>query len=52
MKEPDFLADAAKARRDIDPIPGTELQRVVEELIQSPKEIVDRLIAIAGLPPR
>ena len=48
MKDPDFLADAAKAKRDIDPLSGAELQRIVEDLIQSPKDVVERLTAILG----
>jgi tripartite-type tricarboxylate transporter receptor subunit TctC len=51
MKDPDFLADATKARRDIDPISGIELQRVVDELVRTPKEVVDRLLAIIGQAP-
>jgi tripartite-type tricarboxylate transporter receptor subunit TctC len=52
MKDPDFLADAAKARRDIDPLSGVELQRIVDDLIQSPKDVVERLTAILGQPAR
>ncbi len=48
MKDQDFLADAAKARRDIDPLSGAELQRIVDDLIQSPKDVVERLTAILG----
>jgi tripartite-type tricarboxylate transporter receptor subunit TctC len=46
MKDADFLADAAKAGRDIDPLPGLELQQIVQELIHSPKAAIDRLVAI------
>ena len=48
MKDPDFLADAAKAKREIDPISAIELQRIVDELIRSPKNVVARLTAILG----
>jgi hypothetical protein len=50
VKDPDFLADAAKARREIDPIPGVELQRTVNEMVNAPKDVVDRLVAILAPP--
>ena len=48
MKDADFLADAAKAKREIDPISGIELQRIAEELVKSPNNVVARLTAIVG----
>jgi tripartite-type tricarboxylate transporter receptor subunit TctC len=48
MKDPQFVAEAASAKREIDPISGIELQRIVDALIQSPKSAVDKLTAIVG----
>ena len=48
MKDPDLWADAAAAKREIDPVPGVEQQRTVDEMIRTPKEVVDRLTAILG----
>ena len=38
MKDPAFLADAKKARIQINPLPGKELQALVEKMIDVPAE--------------
>jgi len=43
MKDPKFIADAEQAKLDLDPVPGTRLQEVVEEMLATPKPIVKRL---------
>jgi tripartite-type tricarboxylate transporter receptor subunit TctC len=43
MADPKFLADAKQAKLDLDPVPGTRLQEVVNEMLATPKPIVDRL---------
>jgi tripartite-type tricarboxylate transporter receptor subunit TctC len=40
LKDPQFLADAAKQSMDIDLVPGNELQRVVNELYATPPEVI------------
>ena len=35
MKDPEFLADAAKSRLDIDPVTGTELENLVARIVQT-----------------
>jgi tripartite-type tricarboxylate transporter receptor subunit TctC len=42
MTDPQFLADAEKARIDIEPLPGAKVQDVVKRLYETPKEIVER----------
>jgi hypothetical protein len=42
------LSNAAKAKREIDHVFEIELQRIVDELIRSPRDVVDRLTAILG----
>jgi tripartite-type tricarboxylate transporter receptor subunit TctC len=42
MKDPQFLADAEKARIDITPLHGAKVQEVVEKLYATPPAIVDR----------
>ena len=42
MKDKQFLEDAEKMRVDIAPLSGAEVQRVVEKLYASPKDIVER----------
>ena len=41
-KDPELLAEAEKARFDIDPVDGATVQRLVAELYETPKPIVDR----------
>ena len=41
LKDPQFLADAAKQNMDIDLVPGTELQRLVNELYTTPPEVIE-----------
>jgi len=50
MKDRAFLEAAAKSGLDIDPVSGVELQRIVEEIVRTPKEVTDRLAAIIALP--
>jgi tripartite-type tricarboxylate transporter receptor subunit TctC len=42
MADPQFLADAEKARVDIQPLSGEKVQELVEKLYKSPKEVVER----------
>jgi tripartite-type tricarboxylate transporter receptor subunit TctC len=40
MNDPQFLADAKKMRIDIEPLPGAEVQKLIEAFYATPKEIV------------
>jgi tripartite-type tricarboxylate transporter receptor subunit TctC len=40
MNDPEFLADAKKMRIDIEPLPGAEVQKLIEAFYATPKEIV------------
>jgi tripartite-type tricarboxylate transporter receptor subunit TctC len=42
MKDSQFLAEATKARLNIDPMDGTEVQKVVRQIFKSPPDIVAR----------
>ncbi|MEA2976744.1 MAG: hypothetical protein QOF19_2264 [Alphaproteobacteria bacterium] len=48
IKDPAVLADAQKRNIDINPVPGEELQKIVEEIVATPKPIADRLQQIIG----
>jgi len=39
MKDPDFLIDAAKAQLEVTPVTGAEVEKLVRELHETPKEI-------------
>lgn len=43
LKDPAFLADAAKQDLEIDPITGEEITELLVDLYNTPKEIVDRV---------
>lgn len=46
MKDPEFLADAAKALMEIDPVDGQRMTEIVRRLFVSPKEAVARAASI------
>ncbi len=48
MKDPNFLAAAEKAKMDINPVSGAELQKIVSEIVATPKPIAERLQKIIG----
>ena len=46
MKDPEFLADAAKSRLDIDPVTGTELENLVRGLFKLKPSMISKLKTI------
>jgi tripartite-type tricarboxylate transporter receptor subunit TctC len=48
MKDPEFLAAAEKQNMDINPVPGEELQKIVTDIVATPRAIADRLQSIIG----
>lgn len=42
MRDPAFLADAEKARLEVEPITGEEMERMVKEAYATPKAIIQR----------
>ncbi len=48
MKDPNFLAAAEKAKMDINPVSGADLQKIVAEIVATPKPIAERLQKIIG----
>src|SRR5215831_1063846 len=49
VKDQDFLAEALKLRIEIDPLTGTELQKIVSETEAVPADIIDKVKAIYPL---
>ena len=49
MKDASFLEAAAKSGLDIEPVSGVELQRIVDEIVSTPKDVTDRLAKIIAL---
>ena len=48
VKDPTFLAAAQQEKFDINPVSGDEMQKIVQDLIATPKPIADRLTKIIG----
>jgi tripartite-type tricarboxylate transporter receptor subunit TctC len=48
MKDPAFLAEAAKLRLDISPISGDEIDRFLADMYRTPKPLVERAAKILG----
>jgi tripartite-type tricarboxylate transporter receptor subunit TctC len=48
MKDPDFLADAAKRKLDISPIRGEEQAALVDQTLATPKNVVELVKGIVG----
>jgi tripartite-type tricarboxylate transporter receptor subunit TctC len=46
MKDPELLAESDKAKRDLGPMTGEEVQQVVAELMKTPPSIIARTKAI------
>lgn len=43
MKDPAFLADAAKAKVDVDAMTGEQVAKLVDEAMETPKDVVARI---------
>jgi len=43
MKDPKFLADAEKQRRDVSPINGEEVQQMIADLAKAPKATMEKV---------
>jgi tripartite-type tricarboxylate transporter receptor subunit TctC len=48
MKDPEFLAEAQKRNFDINPVSGEEMQKIVTDIVATPRAIADRLQSIIG----
>jgi tripartite-type tricarboxylate transporter receptor subunit TctC len=43
MKDPEFLADAAKIQADVEPTAGEDVQKLVARIYQTPRPVVERV---------
>jgi tripartite-type tricarboxylate transporter receptor subunit TctC len=43
MADPDFRADAAKRKLDLEPTSGAEIQEIVKEIYKTPPAVVERI---------
>ena len=42
MRDPEFLAEAAKQRMDVNPISGDEIHKLLERVYSSPPQLIER----------
>jgi tripartite-type tricarboxylate transporter receptor subunit TctC len=49
VKDPEFVAEAARLRIELEPLAGTELQELVEEVQEMPLDVVQKVKAIYPL---
>jgi tripartite-type tricarboxylate transporter receptor subunit TctC len=50
MKDPAFLAEAARLNAEIDPLTGRQVQDVVTQVLGTPKPIINQIQTALGLP--
>jgi hypothetical protein len=43
IKDPELLAEAKKARMDVDPSTGEELQALLNDILNQPREVIERV---------
>ena len=43
MKDPAFLAEAEKLKLDIDPLNGVQMSKLVDQVLATPKDVVERV---------
>jgi hypothetical protein len=48
VKDEAFIDEAKKSNLEIDPVSGDDLQKIVNDIIATPKETADRLASIIG----
>lgn len=42
MKDPDFLRDAERVLAEVDPTPGAEVDKVIQQILKTPPDIVEK----------
>jgi tripartite-type tricarboxylate transporter receptor subunit TctC len=43
LKDPELLAETEKAKMEVDPTPGEELEELIKKVMEQPKEVMDRV---------
>jgi hypothetical protein len=42
MRDPDFVAEIAKAKLEVNPTSGAEIDRLLAEIYGTPKDVIER----------
>jgi tripartite-type tricarboxylate transporter receptor subunit TctC len=48
MKDPDFLAEAARQKLIINPVSGEKIAGLLDQVYASPKDVLDRVAALSA----
>ncbi len=48
LKDPAFLAEAEKARLEVDPVTGAEMEKMIKKAFETPKALVERAAKLKG----
>jgi len=48
MKDPAFLADAEKARLEVEPVGGAQMEKMIKAVFETPKALIDRAAKLKG----
>jgi tripartite-type tricarboxylate transporter receptor subunit TctC len=48
LKDPELLAEARKRRWEVDPLTGEELAELAKEVIDQPKNVIERMNWVLG----
>ena len=48
MQDPDFVADIKQRNLTLEPLSGEEVQKMVEAVVATPKQLVDQAKRYAG----
>ena len=46
MNDKEFLVDAEKAKMEITPVPGAEIEKLVKDIYATPKEVAQKAAAL------
>jgi tripartite-type tricarboxylate transporter receptor subunit TctC len=50
MKDPDFIAEAAKAKMEIGYMSGSQVESLVKDIVKAPRPVIERLVAAMEAP--
>jgi hypothetical protein len=48
MKDPAFIADAERARLEVEPVAGAEMEKMIKAAFETPKALVQRASQFKG----